>query len=227
LKTARVFWTPLELDTLRELYPDLATAEVAAHVGRSIGKCYQKAAALGLRKSAAFMESDKAGRIQRGHQNPNMIASRFKPGQPVWNKGMKGWAAPGTEATRFKPGIVPANRQQVGALRINSDGQLDIKLYEGLRAWVQLSHYTWFVEHGTWVPRGMCLRFINGDVHDPRIENLRLLTRAENMRLNSVHTIYPPEVAKLVQLRGALNRQINNRKKVHHESHQHSSPASA
>lgn len=220
-------WTPDQVAVLKTQYPDIPAAQVALLVGRTLGDCYRKAAALGLRKSAVFLASDKAGRIARGHQNAAMIGAQFKKGLLPWNKGLRGWVAPGTEATRFKPGAVPPNRQDVGALRVNSDGQLDIKLYDGLRAWKQLSHYVWYLEHGEWIPPGMCLRFINGDAHDPRIENLRLLTRCENMRLNSVHTIYPPEVAKLVQLRGALQRQINNVRKKQNDSHQHSSPAFA
>lgn len=38
------------------------------------------------------------------------------------------------------------------------------------------------------------------------------MTRAELMRRNSLHTNYPPQLVSLVQLRGALNRQINRRK---------------
>ena len=45
------------------------------------------------------------------------------------------------------------------------------------------------------------------------LDALELLTRAENMRRNSVHSKYPPEVARLVQLRGALTRQINRKAK--------------
>ena len=36
-------------------------------------------------------------------------------------------------------------------------------------------------------------------------------TRAEHMHRNSVHAHYPPEIARLVQLRGALVRQINRK----------------
>jgi hypothetical protein len=43
---------------------------------------------------------------------------------------------------------------------------------------------------------------------------LELISRAENMRRNSYHTRYPKEVAQLIQLRGALNRQINKRLKA-------------
>ena len=214
--------TPWSLDDLKILtgtYANSSSAIIAKTLSRDIRHVYQKAAQMGLRKSAVFFASNKAGRIQRGRTHPAMRANQFKSGHKTWNTGMKGWAAPGTEATRFKPGTVPPNRQQVGALRINSEGQLDIKLYDGLRAWVQLHHYNWFLTHGEWPARGSVLRFKDSDPHNPAIENLELITRRENMRLNSVHTIYPPEIARLVLLKGALNRQINKRTKEHHESH--------
>lgn len=202
-------WTAGDIQTLAALYPDNTAASVAKVLGRGIRSVYQKAASMRLKKSYAFFTSENAGRIQRGKQHPAMLATQFKPGQKVWNAGMKGWSAPGTEATRFKPGSTPPNRQEVGALRINSDGQLDIKLYEGLRSWVQLSHYSWWCEHGEWPPPGMVLRFRDGDTHNPAITNLQLITRQENMRLNSIHTNFPPEIVRLTLLRGALNRQIN------------------
>lgn len=204
-------WTAAELQYLTLHYPDQPTKVLATALGSTCSSVYQKAYQLGLRKCAAFLASVNAGRIQRGRTHPAMLATQFKPGQRTWNFGLKGWSAPGTEATRFQPGSIPANRQEIGALRINSDGQLDIKLYDGLRSWVQLSHYNWFLEHGEWPAPGMVLRFRDGDTHNPAVKNLQLITRRENLRLNSVHTIYPPEVACLVQLRGALNRQINRR----------------
>lgn len=213
-RPARKGWTQADLDLLRDMYPETHTADIAALMGCAVSRIYCAAASMGLRKSAAYLASDMAGRIQRGQQHPAMMATRFKPGHNSWNTGIKGWSAAGTEATRFKPGSTPPNRQEVGALRINSDGQLDIKLYDGLRAWVQMSHYSWYLAHGEWPARGMCLRFKDGDCHNTAIDNLQAVTRQENMRLNSVHTKYPPEVARLVQLRGALNRQINHRSKA-------------
>ena len=41
-------------------------------------------------------------------------------------------------------------------------------------------------------------------------DGLELVTRAELMRRNSYHNNYPKEVALLIQLKGALNRKINN-----------------
>jgi len=202
-------WTTDEIATLRALYPDHSSGAVGQLLGRAPGSVYQKAAALGIKKSAAFFASDASGRVKRGHQHPNIVANRFKPGLVPWNSGVTGWSAPGSEHTRFRPGSAPPNRREVGALRINSDGGLDIKLAEGPHQWVPLSHYNWFLANGEWPAKGWCLRFRDGDAHNSAIENLELLTRRDNMLRNSVHGNYPPEVARLIQLRGALQKQIN------------------
>ena len=207
-------WTEGELATLQTLYPLRSSSVIAQLLGRAPGSVYQKAASLGIKKRPAFYASDEAGRIQRSHQHPNIVAHRFQPGIVPWNTGKKGWSAPNSEATRFQPGSAPANRREVGALRINSENGLDIKLAEGPHQWVQLSHYSWFLAHGEWPARGMCLRFRDGDTHNTAIGNLELVSRQENMRRNSVHTRYPPEVARLVQLRGALKRQINRHERI-------------
>lgn len=205
----RTAWNAWQLATLRACYPDSKTEDLARRIGRPIRSVYQKAAQLGLQKSAEYLASGMAGRIQRGRQHPSMISSRFKPGLVPWNKGKHFDSGGRNVLTRFKPGTVPPNRREVGDIRITADGNLEIKIGEGKRQWRTLSHYVWFCAYGTWPPKGSVLRAINGDNHDPRLENLELLTRSENMRRNSYHTNYPPEVRKLVQLKGAITRQVN------------------
>jgi hypothetical protein len=205
----RTAWTARQLATLRACYPDSKTDDLARHIGRPIKSVYLKAMQLGLKKSAEYLQSVQSGRIQRGRQHPAMVASQFQPGLTPWNKGKHFDSGGRSVLTRFKPGQMPPNRRSVGDIRITTDGNLEIKLGEGMRQWKTLSHYVWFVQHGTWPPKGYVLRAINGDNHDPRIENLELLTRSENMRRNSYHTNYPPEVKKLVQLKGAITRQVN------------------
>ncbi len=202
-------WTAEESAYLAARYPHDSTQSIADRLGRRLSQVYNRAHAHGLKKTAAYLSSEASGRINK--QTDAQKLHRFKPGVTPWNKGIA-WDSGGRSAeTRFKPGTVPPNRQEVGALRINSDGQLDIKLAPGLRQWKALSHYVWFLETGEWPAKGMLLRFKNGDVHDPRMDNLELLTRRENMLRNSVHTNYPPEIVKLVQLRGAIHRQIRSR----------------
>jgi hypothetical protein len=56
------------------------------------------------------------------------------------------------------------------------------------------------------------VRFLPGqfttDLDAITLDRLELLTMRENMARNTVHNL-PPEVASLVQLRGALVRRIN------------------
>ena len=40
----------------------------------------------------------------------------------------------------------------MGALRVNTDGQLDIKVREGLRAWDSMARFVWATERGPIAP---------------------------------------------------------------------------
>ena len=48
-------------------------------------------------------------------------------------------------------------------------------------------------------------------------DKVECISRAENMKRNSYHR-YGKEIASLVQLRGAINRQINKRSKKNEQS---------
>lgn len=207
---ARHYWAKDEIRLCRKLYPHQPTADVAATMGRSVSAVYRLAWQLGVRKTAAYLASPAAHRLD----GVKGLGSRFQAGHTTWNKGLKGWTAGGrSKLTRFKKG----NRSKrwnpedyaIGALRINSDGQLDIKVREGMRGWYCMARWVWMTERGPIPPKGL-IRAINGDPCDTRIENLRLATRGDLMRENTYHR-YPKEIARLIQLRGALQRQINKR----------------
>lgn len=205
----RRFWTAAEIAALRARYADELTATIAAGLGRDARGVYMKAHSLGLRKSAAFLAG--AGRFLKGvRRSP---ATEFQPGLTPWNKGTH-WTAGGHSAeTRFRKGNVSKRWDPevyiIGALRINADGQIDMKVRTGLRAWDSLARWTWEHERGS-IPKGYAVRFHNRDTHDCRIENLYLCSRGDLMRENTYHN-YPKPIARAIQLRGALMRQINKR----------------
>ncbi len=210
-------WSSAELRELRKLYPSTPTIDIAAKLRRTLNTVYQTAARLSLKKSAEYLASPSACRLRRGDNVG--AACRFQKGLVPWNKGTH-WTAGGRSVeTRFKPGQRsvrwPVEDYPVGALRINGDGQLDIKFREGGRAWMSMARFTWETERGT-IPAGMVVRPINGDTHDTRIENLRLSSRVELMRENTVHR-HGQEVFRAIQLRGALNRRINRLTREHAE----------
>lgn len=49
-------WTPHEIQTLRKIYRDTPTKEVAKKLGRTVSSVQGKAGDLGLRKTAAYMK---------------------------------------------------------------------------------------------------------------------------------------------------------------------------
>lgn len=219
-------WSQSDLVLLRENYADSRTDDLALALGRTVGQVYQRAAALGLKKSAAYLASVDAGRIQRGKQHPRMVASQFKRGQPAWNKGVKGVVGvqPACRATQFKPGR-PAHEARnyvpIGSLRICKDGYLERKVTDDpgvypARRWTAEHRLVWERANGP-VPAGRVVVFKPGqkttDADAITVDRLECITRRDLMLRNSVHTNYPPEVARLVQLRGAINRQINKREK--------------
>jgi len=178
------------------MYRTLTNREIAKRLRRTLPSIDNMAHKLDLRKPQKFLE-----------------AHRFQKGLRPWNKDTH-WTAGGRSAeTRFKKGNYSKRWDReiycIGALRINADGGLDIKVKEGLRAWEALPRYVWRTERGP-ITEGGIVRPINGDPHDTRIENLRIGTRMDLMRENTYHR-YPKEIAALIQLRGALQRQINKR----------------
>jgi hypothetical protein len=113
-----------------------------------------------------------------------------------------------------RQGVAVRLYKPVGTERISKDGYLERKVNEDLplqRRWRAVHLVMWEAVNGP-VPKSHAVVFINGDKRDVRLENLRLITRAELMKRNTLHN-YPPEVARTVQLIGALNRQIRRRQR--------------
>lgn len=216
----RHHWNPTEISLLRELYPHVPTRDVAALIGCTPASAYNKANALGLKKTAEFLASDMAGRIQRGKQHPAMLATQFKAGQTPWNAGRKGWQAGGRSAeTRFKKGQMSGQAQHnyrpIGSLRISKDGYLERKVNDThptpARRWVGVHRLAWEAVYGP-IPKGHIVAFRAGqhtqDHARITVDVLECISRAENARRNHPRSKHP-ELGRLVQLKGAITRQVN------------------
>lgn len=220
-------WTPAEDATLRARYSDEQTEMIAHDLGLSVGRVYQRAGKLGLHKSAAFMASDAAGRIQRGRTDPRMVATQFQKGIVPANKGLRrpGWAAgrmretqfkkgrPATEARNYVPiGTEKYDRKRKVTMRKVTD---DPAVFPVMR-WRPVHVLVWEAANGP-VPDDHIVVFKKGlktlVSADITVDRLDLMTLSENMRRNSYHNNYPKEVAQLIQLKGALNRKINRRQR--------------
>lgn len=207
-------WTKQQLAILRREYPRRTAAEVSRLCGHSTGSVHQAAIRLGVRKSAAFLASPASGRLRK--DDTRGVSGRFSAGHETWNKGAKGWKAGGRSAqTRFRPGNRPHTWRPIGTERVTYDGILQRKVCESGYPpddWKAVHVMVWEEENGP-VPRGHVVVFKDGNRERIALENLELVTRRELMRRNSVHSRYPKEIARAIQLRGALMRQINKRER--------------
>lgn len=211
----RSIWTATMVDTLCALYADTPTDELADRLGVSVAQVYAKAAHHGLKKSPAYLAGPHACRLRRGDNTG--ASTRFKPGQAPWNKGMKGLDI-GGKATRFQPGMVPHTALEIGAYRITKDGYLQRKIGNAKgsnsKRWRSVHELVWVEQNGP-VPENHIVVFKPGmrtlELAEITIEKVECISRAENMQRNTLHR-YGKEIASIVQLRGALTRQINRRK---------------
>lgn len=214
LKT-RVMFTTEELATVRDLYPNLPTAEVARRIGRPTRPVEVLACRLKLKKSPEYkakLYAEQSARLERAG-----VSSRLQPGNVPWNKGVTGWQPDACKATQFRPGNVPPTWVPVGTERVNPDGYLEIKHSDNRYApkstnWRAKHLLVWEAAHGP-VPKNHAVVFINGDKRDFRLENLELITRVELMLRNSYHNRYPQDLKDVIHARAALTRVINNRKR--------------
>ncbi len=212
-------WTADEDETLRINFPMWPAFLIGHLVGHSTSSVYQRAARLGIEKHPDHWRNPMAY-LWNATTHPNTIAARFKPGTVPPNKGLRrpGWAPGRMGETQFKKGR-PAqearNYRPIGSLRISRDGDLECKVNDDhpvtTRRWIAVHRLVWEAAHGP-IPAGHVVRFRAGmKTTDPdliTLDRLELLSMAENMRRNSLHN-YPKEITRAIQLRGALNRQIN------------------
>lgn len=194
-------WSEEDLNTLRSLFSDTHNVELATLLGRTEPSICQMSVKLGLRKSQAYKDAH---------------SSKFQPGLVPWNTGMSYQAGGRSRETQFKPGQKPLQTMPVGSYRVTHDGTLQMKVNDDpgppFKRWRSVTELVW-IEHNGPVPDGHVVVFKDGcrtaDPEQITIDRVECITRAEVMKRNSAWTRLPPELARMVQLRGALHRQIN------------------
>ena len=210
-------WKPsaADLEMMRRHYPTTKTEILARLFEVEYNQVQRLAMRMGLRKDPEWLNGPEGGRLDgiRG------MGSRFQPGHQSWMTGRKGIRQ--SPRTEFKPGQKPANWKPVGSLRVIKDElnqYLQIKLTDTgctPKDWVMYHRHVWQQAHGP-IPEGHCVAFLPGrfslDPDKITPDALELVTPAEIMRRNNFYK-YGPEVAAVVQLRGAITRQINQRAK--------------
>jgi len=216
----RRFWTEAECETVKNLYANTATEQIAKLLDRRIDAVYRFAYKLGLRKSAEYLASPAAVRFRRGDNVGE--TSRFTAGHVPANKGLRrpGYAPGRMGQTQFKKGerrgSAAENWCPIGTIRADGEGFLRIKVREGRKGepygfgntklWPLLNRHVWEQHHGPILP-GHAVVFKDKDRTNCSIDNLELISRRELLHRNSVHR-WGQEVFEVIQMRGALNRKL-------------------
>lgn len=191
-------WTPEEDALLTELYRTKPITEISEEMGRGTSSIHNRVQKLGLKRSEEFKAITGCG--------------RFKPGHQTWNAGRKGWQAGGrSKDTQFKLGGKPSNTwRPIGAERTDKGGILYRKVADtgNKRTDWRPVHVMLWEEHNGPVPAGYFLVFKDRNPANLSIDNLELVTRAENMRRNSIDR-YPPEYRQAAITLGWFRRKLN------------------
>jgi hypothetical protein len=193
-------WKPHEIELLKEHYSDKTIKQLCEIINRSQKSIYSQANLLGLKKSYEHMQMLKkndAENIQKLGFN-----FRFKKNDTPWNLGAKGYM--GGNATSFKKGNKPHNTKQVGDTIINKDGFLLVKIAD--KKWIRKEILIWEEVNGK-IPKGHVVRVINPALNKYDINNLMLISFAENMKLNTMHR-FPTELKNTIKALSKLKKTI-------------------
>lgn len=201
-------WSKEEMKLLSDRYAESVTSELARALGRTSAQVFKKASYMGLRKSAAF--KTRMAETLRGKRRPG----QFAPGNRPWNKGIPYRSGGRSVEHQFQPGKRPQNWRPIGYERV-VQGYLERKVTDtGVTGadFRLVHHLVWEASGRGPVPAGYALVFRDGDARNFALENLELVSREDLMRRNSIHS-HGPELARLYQLIGAVNRRIKARRK--------------
>jgi hypothetical protein len=220
----RRFWSPDDLKQLAELYPMRPTKEVAKALNRSLASTYGTAAKLGFKKSQAFLDSEESGRLRKGQSRPGTERTQFQKGHAPANKGLRypGWAPGRMAETQFRKGqrtgVAARNWTPIGTILADYEGYLRIKVrdaqhgkeatgFGNTKVWPLLNRHLWEQHNGP-IPPNHLVKFKDGNRSNCTIENLELVSMADNARKNSMWHSLPRELAEIIQLQGALKRKL-------------------
>lgn len=209
--TQRRKWTKDDEQLLTLLFPNTPMRQLVERFQRHERAIYGKAYGLGLKRSEEYLQSEASGRMLKGDGRGGK--TRFQKGHCTWNKGLLGWAAGGRAVeTQFKAGEKPHSWKPIGSERITKDGYLQRKVTDTgypPRDWVGVHHLLWIEHHGE-IPKGFIVVFKDNNKKNVQIDNLELISRAENIQRNSIHR-YPTELKQVFRKLGKLKRTIEDK----------------
>lgn len=201
-------WTNKDDDFLVKNYPLKTAKEIASKLGRTRSAIKNRVNVLGIK----LPENIREERIKKG---------MYRKGQTPFNKGkkltdfMSDEAISRVKESQFKKGQKPHNTKVDNDVSIIKDksGRSYKKIKTSDNCWELLHRKVWQEANGS-IPKNGVIRFKNGDTMNCELDNLELITLADNMKLNSIQR-FPVELIELIKLNSKLNRKITSKKQQH------------
>jgi len=157
-------------------YKGVSTEKLVNLVNSKFGTSYSFQQMLAYKKNHK-LNSGLTGRFLKGHDSPNK------------GKKMEEFLSPETikafKKNYFPKGNIPHNHLQVGTEITRPDGYVWRKIGEPNR-WLQKHHILYKQYHGTEIPEGQCVTFLDGDRQNFEKDNLVLISLQENQYLNKM-----------------------------------------
>lgn len=195
-------WKPHEIELLKQHYADSSIHELMQMLNKTSGAIYNQAYFNNLKKSAAYEEKRRFQDIQNLRKN---TTKRFQKGQTPWNKNVKAYM--GANATSFKKGQLPHNTRNEGETRLDKEGYVLVKVAH--KKWIRKHRLIWEQAHGE-IPKGYVIRIKDGNKENYSLDNMELITMADNMRLNAIQR-FPTELKQTIRLLKKLKKKINEK----------------
>ena len=164
--------------------------------------------------------------FKRNHHLNSGLTGQFEKGHISQNKGKK-WddymskeAQEKSRKTTFKKGNAPHNRKSLFEERIGKDGYIEIKIQDGClnKNWQQKQRYVYEQYFGK-IPNGYKVIFLDGDIYNFDIDNLKMISSEEELIMNKNNLRYNKKeltetgylITKIISKRGKI---INDIKKA-------------
>jgi len=170
-------------------------------------KIYQLSSKYNLRKSKEYMIEEN--KIRSARLAIVGVNFRILTGNIPANKGQKMSKElyDKVKHTFFSKGHLPYNVKYDGYERTSKDGYVEMRISQGKFV---LKHRTIYQQHHGKISKDSIIVFKDGNKSNFDINNLEAITKAENMKRNTIHR-YPTELKKLIRLSNKLSHKINQR----------------